>query len=123
MDIAHRLDRVHDQVEKHLLQLDTIPRHARQRPVDSVRRTMSWLRSSRSVSATTSRILRLRSSNSMRGTWRFVSARMRAMTSRARLPSAVMLSSAKRASAMSGGSAASQRAPAAASPPSRPRAG
>ena len=50
----------------------------------------------------------------MRGTWRFVSARMRAMTSRARLPSAPMLSSAKRASAMSGGSAASQRAPAAA---------
>ena len=34
MDAAHRLDRVHDQVEKHLLQLDAIPRHARQRPVE-----------------------------------------------------------------------------------------
>ena len=34
MDAAHRLDRVHDQVEKHLLQLDSIPRHARQRPVE-----------------------------------------------------------------------------------------
>ena len=37
---------------------------------------------------------------------------MRAMTSRARLPSAAMLSSAARAAAISGGSAASQRAPA-----------
>ena len=36
------------------------------------------------------------------------------MTSRARLPSAAMFSSAARASAISGGSAASQRAPAAA---------
>ena len=34
MDGAHRLDRVHDQVEQHLLQLDAIPRHARQRPVE-----------------------------------------------------------------------------------------
>ena len=34
MNVAHRLNRVHDQVEKHLLQLDTIPRHARQRLVE-----------------------------------------------------------------------------------------
>ena len=73
---------------------------------------MSWLRNSCSVRARTSSILWLISSLSLRGSWRFVSARIRAMTSRARLPSATMLSSAARASAIAGGSAASQRAPA-----------
>ena len=45
----------------------------------------------------------------LRTIWRLVRARMRPMTSRARLPSAAMLSSDARASAMSGGCAASQR--------------
>ena len=33
-DGAHGLDRIHDQVEEHLLQLDPVARHARQRPVE-----------------------------------------------------------------------------------------
>jgi len=34
VDTAHRLDRVHDQVEKHLLQLNSIPFHVWQRLIE-----------------------------------------------------------------------------------------
>src|SRR5882672_5123931 len=66
------------------------------------------------ASAVTSRIVSLMSNHSLRGAWRFMSARMRRMTSAALLPSLAMRSSARRALSICGGLVASQRAPAAA---------
>jgi hypothetical protein len=75
---------------------------------------MPLRRISSAASSKTCAILRLTSTRSLRGAWRFTSERILPMISLARRPSAAMASSTRRVLAISGGSAASQRVHAAA---------